>query len=76
LAKHPKNILRTAFIKNKGEIVAIKNGHIADKEEAYRLDNEIGDFSLQISDEFYICAKTKEKISDKCRKISILKFFD
>jgi SET domain-containing protein len=48
----------------KDEIIAIKNGHIVDKEEAYRLDNEIGDFSLQISDDFYICPKTKEEIKN------------
>jgi SET domain-containing protein len=48
----------------KGEIVAIKSGHIVDKQEAYRLDREIGDFSLQISDEFYLCPKTKEEIKD------------
>lgn len=48
----------------KGEIVAIKNGHIVDKEKAYRLDNEIGDFDLQISDEFYIYPKTIEEIKD------------
>ncbi len=43
----------------KDEVVAIKNGHIVGKEEAHRLDVEIGDFSLQISDEFYICPRTK-----------------
>ena len=48
----------------KGEIVAIKNGHIVNKQEAYRLDKELGDFSLQISDEFYLCPKTKEEIKD------------
>jgi uncharacterized protein len=48
----------------KDEIIAIKNGHIVKKEEAYWLDNEIGDFSLQISDEFYICPKNKEEIKD------------
>lgn len=48
----------------KGEIVAIKNGHIVDRQEAYRLDREIGDFSLQISDEFYLCPGTKEEVKD------------
>ena len=48
----------------KDEIVAIKNGHIVKTEEAYKLDKEIGDFSLQISDEFYICPKSKEEIHD------------
>ena len=49
---------------SKDEIVAIKNGHIVDKEEAYSLDRDIGDFSLQISDEFYICPKSREEIKD------------
>ncbi len=48
----------------KDEVVAIKNGHIVGKEEAYRLDREIGDFSLQISDEFYICPRTSEEVKD------------
>lgn len=70
----PKTIVKESFKEGKGffakenitkgEIVAIKNGHIVGKEEAYRLDNEMGDFSLQISDEFYICPKTKDEIKD------------
>lgn len=48
----------------KGEILAIKNGHIVKSDEALKLDKEIGDFSLQISDEFYICPRTKEEIED------------
>lgn len=48
----------------KGETIAIKSGHIVTKEEAHRLDKEIGDFSLQISNEFYICPKSKEEIND------------
>jgi uncharacterized protein len=49
---------------NKGEIVAIKSGHIVTSAEAFKLDKEIGDFSLQISDGFYLCPKTKEEIDD------------
>lgn len=48
----------------KGEIVAIKNGHFVDTNEAAIIDKEIGDFSLQISDEFFICPKSKEEIED------------
>jgi SET domain-containing protein len=47
-----------------GEIIAIKNGHFVDSHEATILDSELGDFSLQISDEFFICPKTKEEIED------------
>lgn len=70
----PKTIVRESSKGGKGlfarkdiaknEIIAIKNGHIVDKEEAYRLDSELGDFSLQISDKFYICPKTKDEIKD------------
>jgi len=48
----------------KNEIVAIKNGHIVNKAEAERLDRELGDFSLQIDDEFFICPKTVDEIDD------------
>ena len=42
----------------KDEIVAIRSGHIVDLEEAMRLDKEVGDFSLQISDRFFLCPKS------------------
>lgn len=45
-----------------GEIIAVKNGHIVTALEAHKLDKEIGDFSLQISDEFYICPKTEKEV--------------
>jgi hypothetical protein len=45
-----------------GEIIAIKNGHFVDAQEAAILGRELGDFSLQISDEFFICPKTKEEM--------------
>ena len=48
----------------KDEIVAIKNGHIVDKKEAELLDKKLGDFSLQISDDFFICPKTVDEIDD------------
>ena len=48
----------------KGETVAIKNGHIVDKFEAESLDNKLGDFSLQITDDFFICPKTKNEVDD------------
>ena len=46
------------------EIIAIKNGHIVATDEAMKLDKEIGDFSLQISEDFYICPKTEEEVKD------------
>lgn len=46
----------------KDEVVAIKSGYIVQTEEAARLDREVGDFSLQISDDFYICPSSKEDI--------------
>jgi SET domain-containing protein len=46
------------------EIIAIRAGHIVNTEEALKLDKEFGDFSLQISDEFYIAPRTREEIED------------
>lgn len=48
----------------KDEIVAIRSGHVVDIEEAKILDQKIGDFSLQIADEFFICPKTRNEIDD------------
>lgn len=62
-AKGGKGFFAKEHIK-KDEVLAIKNGHIVKTNEAYKLDKEIGDFSLQISDEFYICPKTKEEVDD------------
>jgi len=47
-----------------GEILAIKSGHIVTSDEAFKLDKELGDLSLQISDDFYICPKIKDEIED------------
>jgi SET domain-containing protein len=46
------------------EIIAIRAGHIVNTEKAVKLDKELGDFSLQITDEFYICPESKEEIKD------------
>ena len=46
----------------KGEVVFIKKGHIVNYEEAMKLDKELGEYSLQISDAFFLCPKTKEEI--------------
>ena len=47
---------------SKGEIVAIKAGHIVHREEVERLTQEIGDFSLQIHDDFYLTPRTAEEV--------------
>jgi uncharacterized protein len=49
---------------SKGETVAIKNGHIVDEKQAAKLDEKLGDFSLQISDDFYICPTSIEDVED------------
>jgi len=46
----------------KGEIVFIKAGHIVPFSEAQKYDRDIGDFSLQITDEFYLCPTKKSEI--------------
>lgn len=48
----------------KGEIVFTKAGHIVDKEEAKRLDETLGEYCLQINDNFFLCPKNKEEIED------------
>lgn len=46
------------------EIIAIRTGHIVNSEEVFKLDKEFGDFSLQISDKFYLSPRTREEIED------------
>ncbi|MCP3926113.1 MAG: SET domain-containing protein [Desulfobacterales bacterium] len=46
----------------KDEIVAIRSGHIVELEEAMILDKEVGDFSLQISEDHFLCPKNKEEL--------------
>jgi len=48
----------------KDEILAIRSGHIVQLDEAIRLDKEVGDFSLQISDDHFLCPKTKEELDN------------
>lgn len=72
--RSPKTIIRLSSKRGKGlfarenimqgEIIAIKSGHFVNSIEASILDKEIGDFSLQISDEFFVCPMTKEEIDD------------
>ncbi len=49
---------------NSGEIVAIKAGHIVSRVEVERITKDIGDFSLQIHDDFYLTPTTHDEIED------------
>jgi hypothetical protein len=54
--KGGKELFANEFIL-RGEIIAIKNGHFVDAHEGTIPDRELGDFSLQISDEFFYLPK-------------------
>jgi len=72
--RSPKTIIKTSAKGGKGlfaieniladEIIAIRAGHIVNAEKAIELDKELGDFSLQISDEYYLCPLTREEIDN------------
>ncbi|MEM7208368.1 MAG: SET domain-containing protein-lysine N-methyltransferase [Pseudomonadota bacterium] len=47
---------------SKGEIVAIKSGHLVDRETVQRITENIGDFSLQIHDDVYLTPTTQEEV--------------
>jgi uncharacterized protein len=49
---------------NKGEIVAIKAGHIVNQGEVKQLTATIGDFSLQIHDDFYLSPRTEDEVDE------------
>lgn len=46
------------------EVVWIRSGHIVTKDEALRLDLEIGDFSVQIHDDFFLCPRSADEVHD------------
>ncbi len=48
----------------KDEIIAIRSGHIVGLDEAMKLDREVGDFSLQITDDHFLCPKKKEELAE------------
>lgn len=48
----------------KGEIIAIKGGHIIDTNEYKRLGNDVRQYCLQIEDDFFIGPKKSEEIRD------------
>jgi hypothetical protein len=58
-----KGIFAKESIK-KGEIIAIKAGHIITSQEFRNLDKLPKQYCLQIEDEFYIGPKNKEEIED------------
>ncbi len=45
-----------------GEVVAVKVGHIVDREEVVRLTAEIGDQALQIDDDIYLSPRTADEV--------------
>ncbi len=45
-----------------GEIVAVKAGHVVQTEEMDRLTEEVGDFGLQIHDDFFLAPRTAEEV--------------
>ncbi|MEM7293864.1 MAG: SET domain-containing protein-lysine N-methyltransferase [Pseudomonadota bacterium] len=45
-----------------GEVVAIKAGHIVDRQTVEKITAELGDFSLQIHDDFYLTPTTAEEV--------------
>jgi len=47
-----------------GEVVAVKVGHVVQTEEVMRLTEEIGDFSLQIHDDFFLSPRTPDEVDD------------
>jgi hypothetical protein len=69
-----KTIIKTSTKGGKGlfaseniltdEIIAIRTVHIVNTGEPVKLNKEIGDFSLQISDEFYVLPESKKEIED------------
>lgn len=48
----------------KGDVVAIKAGHIVDAAMERRLRKEVGDYALQIEDTYYLAPKTTEEIEE------------
>ncbi len=48
----------------KGELVFIKGGHIVDYEESKKLEAKLGEYCLQIADNFFLCPKTKSEVKN------------
>ncbi len=48
----------------KDEIVAVKTGHIMRQDEVKRVSAAVGDFALQIDDEFYLSPRYANEVDD------------
>lgn len=48
----------------KDEVVAVKAGHVVTYDEVLRLTDEIGDFSLQIADDFFLSPRHADEYDD------------
>jgi len=48
----------------KGEIVFVKSGHILNWEQTKKFTDELGDYYLQIHDDFYLSPTTKDEVQD------------
>lgn len=46
----------------RGEVVAVKAGHIVDRATVERITEEIGDYSLQIHEDVYLTPTTEEEV--------------
>src|SRR5690606_23332879 len=49
---------------NKGELIFIKSGHIVDCDTADKLEAELGEYCLQITDDFMLCPTTSEEVQN------------
>lgn len=58
-----RGVFATAPI-DRGEVVAVKVGHVVQTKEVQRLTTEIGDFSLQIHDDFFLSPRTADEVDD------------
>jgi len=48
----------------KGEVVAVKAGHILRAEEVYEITRSLGDYTLQIHDDFFLGPRVLEDVED------------
>jgi len=48
----------------KDEIVAIKSGHVINAKQLLKISVEVGDFALQIDDDFYLSPTFPEEVDD------------
>ena len=48
----------------KGEVIAVKAGHILRAEEVFEVTKSIGDYTLQIHDDFFLGPRLQEEVED------------